>query len=135
MNYKIRRILDFESHYYHIIYGIQNLFVWFKIIWLDRNWDHEYFYELLLFKIRRMIFHRESGCVLPYEGEEIDLKYMKICEKLLYEIIHKGEDFNQEEYKKIEDKTKYWDNVHKRERKIRHLLFYIFEQKLDYWWD
>lgn len=36
---------------YDIPYGIRNLVRWFPVIWKDRNWDHQYIYEILHHKL------------------------------------------------------------------------------------
>jgi hypothetical protein len=47
----VRRI---KSLCYDFFYGIKNLFVWFKIIWNDRQWDYIFLLELLKFKLALM---------------------------------------------------------------------------------
>lgn len=43
-----------KTLYYNLKYGITNLFLYFKIIWNDRQWDHAYLEELTLFKYKLM---------------------------------------------------------------------------------
>lgn len=43
-----------KTLYYNIKYGIINLFLYFKIIWNDRQWDYAYLEELTLFKYKLM---------------------------------------------------------------------------------
>ncbi len=40
--------------YYKILYGIENLIAYFKLIWKDRDWDHYYLFKLIEFKLNRM---------------------------------------------------------------------------------
>jgi len=39
---------------YNIKYGIKNLINWFPTIWLDRDYDHCFFHEIMLHKLKNM---------------------------------------------------------------------------------
>ena len=92
------------SNYRTFTRGIANFWKWKKIIWNDRWWDHHYFYEMMLFKLKDMESHwcrdtngendkdvklilqsliddlkmiQENDFVRK-EHEEIDLKYGKV---------------------------------------------------------
>jgi hypothetical protein len=42
--------------------GLENLIIWFSIIWQDRDWDHYYLYQILRKKLINMeIYHRKYG--------------------------------------------------------------------------
>jgi len=43
-----------EDFFRTIKYGIENLIVWFPIIWQERNWDQWFLYKILQFKLKRM---------------------------------------------------------------------------------
>jgi hypothetical protein len=42
-----------EARYLHkdFIYGLKNLYKWFPTIWRDRDWDHDFIYNLLAKKL------------------------------------------------------------------------------------
>lgn len=40
--------------YSNLIHGIQNIFIYFPIIWIQRDWDWDYLSRLMEFKLRRM---------------------------------------------------------------------------------
>lgn len=46
------------------IQGVKNLITWFPIIWLDRQWDHMYFLEILEKKLKLMEDYFEDGQII-----------------------------------------------------------------------
>lgn len=49
-------------------YGIKNLIVWFPVIWKDRDWDQQFLYVILHFKLKRMEnLHRKYGHLVNSE--------------------------------------------------------------------
>ena len=65
--------------------GIKNLYRWFPIIWNDRDWDHNFFFEIMRFKLKNMEnFFRYYGCHLVAEK---DADKMKVCIILLDRLI------------------------------------------------
>lgn len=55
MLYKIKLWWKFEGRYYHkdFIRGIKNIWLWFPVIWKDRDWDDHYIFEVLKFKLNK----------------------------------------------------------------------------------
>jgi hypothetical protein len=70
MGDNIKEIIDFDDDYKVTIFdrikwwikdarfyprefmaGVKNLYKWFPVIWKDRDWDHNYIFEVLKFKI------------------------------------------------------------------------------------
>lgn len=41
--------------WYNLKYGIPNFWIWRKIVWQDRDWDHWFLYSVMEFKLRNMI--------------------------------------------------------------------------------
>lgn len=71
---------------YSLPRGIINLFLWFKVIWGDRQYDHFYIYKLLHHKLTLMEKHiREKGHSVDNEK---DAKKIKICVLLLDRLIN-----------------------------------------------
>jgi len=66
--------------------GVYNLWVWFPIVWKDRQWDEMYLYQMLEFKFRRMekfYASKYSWC----EDAPIVAKQCQICKNLCERII------------------------------------------------
>ena len=83
-----------KSLYYKIIYGLQNLFTWFRVIWKDRDWDHYWIYYILRFKLSRMVKSFEKYDI--HVGNERHIKQMKTCVWLLDRLI--GNDYADKEW-------------------------------------
>lgn len=47
-------VSDIKNYFRDIFTGMKNLYIWFPIIWKDRNFDQFYLYKILEFKIRNM---------------------------------------------------------------------------------
>lgn len=88
--WKIYRWFRWEAKYTHkkLYIGIKNLIKWFPIVWKDRDWDDFYIFEVLKFKIKNTanLFEKNQSFV----GWENQVRYMRICEKLI--------DLIQDEY-------------------------------------
>jgi hypothetical protein len=57
LKYRFRRIYIIDrvrDLYYTTKYGIENILIWFKVIWKDRDWDSYYFFVIMKKKIERM---------------------------------------------------------------------------------
>ena len=55
--------------------GIKNLITWFTVIWKDRDWDQQFFYEIVYFKLKQMEkFHRNYGNTVNREKYADEIK-------------------------------------------------------------
>ena len=80
--------------------GIKNLFIWFRIIWNDRWWDHHYLYDILRFKLGLMEkSFRKYG---HYVGSEKDAYNMKACCDILDRLI--ADDYHDDAFKEHDEK-------------------------------
>jgi hypothetical protein len=72
---------DWKHFHKYLYYGIKNLITWFPVIWKDRDWDDYYILEILKFKINKTAnsFEKKQRFV----GWEDQVRYMRICEKLI----------------------------------------------------
>jgi hypothetical protein len=73
--------------------GFKNLWKWFPIIWKDRDWDNHFIFEALKFKLKNT-----ANYLVKYDryvGVEDDVRYIRICEKLIQRI---QDDYYQMEY-------------------------------------
>jgi hypothetical protein len=46
-------VTRFVDPYYETKQGIKNIIKWFPVIWEDRDYDHDYIYSVLLFKLKK----------------------------------------------------------------------------------
>lgn len=120
--------------------GIKNLIYYFPVIWKQRDFDHGYIEELILYKFRRQYAHYTSPECVEYVGMEKDIQALKICIDIL-------------ERRNIDWYTSQWYDNPKREspdddiRKNHLLLTYsletrdwkifcnIMEKYFPRWWD
>lgn len=81
--WKLYRWFKWDAKYAHrnIALGFKNLWRWLPIIWKDRDWDHHFIFENLRFKIDNTANYIESK--KRYVGWEEDVRYMRICVKLI----------------------------------------------------
>jgi len=73
--------------------GFINLWKWFPIVWKDRDWDDHFIFEALKFKLKNTANYFEEK--QRFVGWEDEVKYIRICEKLITRI---QEDYYQMEY-------------------------------------
>ena len=93
--WKLYRWVKWELPYQHkyIKYGVQNLYKWFWVIWIDRDWDDHFIFETLKFKLKNTANYFEEK--QRFVGWEDEVKYIRICEKLITRIQN---DYYQAEY-------------------------------------
>jgi len=97
--WKLYRWFKWEAKHFHrdIAQGFRNLWKWFPIIWKDRNWDDYFIFEVLKFKLKNTADYFEE--TQRFVGWEDEVKYIRICEKLIKRI---QDDYYQMEY--LDDK-------------------------------
>ncbi len=65
----------------NIKYGVINLWVWFPIIWKDRQWDHQFIYEIFKHKLHL------TEQLIRHNGHHLfhlrDADRIKLCVNLL----------------------------------------------------
>lgn len=85
----------FEGRYYHIdfVRGVKNLWVWFPVIWKDRNWDDHFIFELLRVKLQKQADY--IGGKDRHLSAKRDSEKMRLVAKL---IKLKQDDFYGMEY-------------------------------------
>jgi hypothetical protein len=134
-------------------YRIKNIIRWIPTLWKDFDWDHTYLYEIMYQKIHFMRLYHEKSQL--FVGVEIEIKWMKICEKLLRDLI--DSEYWKDEYdnKYLNTKNMKLSDYHidhykadlknislityvkseLREQKAKELLFKILSWRVEYWWD
>ena len=76
---------DLKSLKNKIIYGIENIFNWFIIIWSDRDWDEHYFFLLIRKKLDNMSkYFDKYGNFEGYEDVSKTIKEAKyLCDLII----------------------------------------------------
>lgn len=74
---------EFEGRYYHknFIQGVKNLWKWFPTIWRDRDWDHNFIYELLKVKLKHQSDY--IGYHNRHTRSQRDSELMKLTTRLI----------------------------------------------------
>ena len=87
--------LKWDAKYLHrdIYVGIKNLIYWFPVIWMDRNWDESYIFEVLEHKIAAQSKYINDRRY--HMRSERDAEIMMTCVKLSAKVI---EEFYAIEY-------------------------------------
>lgn len=80
--------------------GVRNLIKWFPIIWKDRDWDSNFTYDIISFKLNNMADHYEKYG--HHVGAEYDASRMRLCVRLIQKL--KDEYYQSEYYDYIEEK-------------------------------
>jgi hypothetical protein len=57
------------------------LFDWFPVIWKDRDWDDNFFFEVVKFKITKM--SKSHGADMPYVGNKRNVEIMNLIVRLI----------------------------------------------------
>jgi hypothetical protein len=116
--------------------SIKNLIKWFPIIWNDRDWDHAYVEDMLLFKLNNMYkrFSDPNATYVDWETEHAKpaLKALNLCIKIL----KRRRDNYYTDY--------WWDRgqtnedliiSYQLEKRDWRLFCLMMEKYFNYWWD
>ena len=111
---KIKLWWKFEGRYYHtdFIQGMKNVWKWFPIIWRDRDWDNNYIYEVLRFKLEKQAKYTLKKGI--HVNAERDAEKMLLCARLIQiqqEDLYGNEymDYCEKEFTFVPtDETKQW---------------------------
>ena len=98
--WKLYRWFRWDAKHAHrdIAQGFRNLWKWLPIIWKDRDWDDHFIFEVLKFKIKNTAKYTEKK--QRFVGWEDEVRYMRICEKLMGKIQN---EYYQTEYQDYYD--------------------------------
>lgn len=125
-----------NTNIYYIYRSIKNLIKWFSVIWNDRDWDHGYIEDMLLFKLNNMYkrFSDPDATYVNWESYYTSkaLKALKLCIQIL-------------ERRKNNYYTEYWwsrGQTHEDlllssqlEERDWRLFCRMMEKYFNYWWD
>lgn len=125
--------------------GVRNLLYWFKIIWLDRDWDETWMYEIERHKLKSMLKYFKNS---EWSNSESARRYIQISINLLDIILNQDGRYNDDYVlpyvnmctvqKFIHNYEKYPPQYIKEElRDIKALYLYnkIKYMKSYEWWD
>ena len=152
LKYNIYSYFDkFYSPIRNIIYGIENLFKWFKFAYQDRDWDNWYFEKMLHFKLTNMVkFHKKYSH--NSESDKI-IKQIQFTIRILDRMLNNWDDYIHPAYQAyLDEQHDGWFNRHKspeelklwwkwhdwelhRRKRDRKLLSWMLEKYLETWWD
>jgi hypothetical protein len=82
--------------------GVKNLWYWLPIIWKDRNWDHQYIFDILSHKLKAQ--SKYIGDMDTHTRAKRDAEVMMTCVRLIEKV---QDEFYSMEYMEYE-KTKHW---------------------------
>lgn len=119
----IRCILDLLNN---LKYGIKNIYVWFPVIWKDRQFDHGYLYTVLGKKLELMetFFLSDDTNVVNAKKYGKQIKIARIlCNRL------ETEDYSNP------NKWADWKYSIQQEKQDREYLFDLMKKRVPEWWD
>ena len=105
---KVRLWWKFDGRYYHkdFIQGVKNLIKWFPTIWKDRDWDHNFIYEIIKVKLNNQAkyisFHNR------HTSAKRDSEKMLLCSKLIQRC---QDDFYDMEYMDYHESNYNWLDI------------------------
>lgn len=84
------------------IRGIENLWYWLPVIWKDRNWDHQFIFDILSHKLKAHLAY--IGGRGNHVSAERDAEIMMTCVRLIEKV---NDEYYGMEYMDYH-KTKHW---------------------------
>ena len=107
----LRRKIDYISLWWEhngrylgneFIRGIKNLWYWLPIIWKDRNWDHQYIFDILSHKLKAQSAYIGGRGI--HVSAERDAEIMMTCVRLIEKVQDEWYNMEYMDY----HKTKHW---------------------------
>jgi len=118
--------------------SVNNLKNWFKIIWKDREWDHGYFYEIIYFKLERMLkFYENKSLVTVCEERRLrTVKQLKLTMFVLKRIID-DDYYLFEEYDRLSKINQKWALKYIKEMQEQDMDMFnkCIKKYSPCWWD
>ena len=117
---KIRIWRRWEGRYMHkeFAQGVKNLWKWFPIIWKDRDWDHDFIYNMLAKKLEfqaKYIGNRGIHVDAKRDSERMMLvaKLIKLQQDDFYAMEYMDYQVTEDFYIPVDDKPEYfeWEQV------------------------
>lgn len=117
----ITKITDFLRN---VKYGLQNLWKWKSIIYVDRDWDWAFLYRIMAFKMESMADSIETYGL--HWGKEVTVEELRECAKRLRRV-------EQEDYGNGREMK--WEIVEKLIEEDEALVYKTMKEKARSWWD
>jgi hypothetical protein len=117
---KIRIWWRWEARYMHkdFVQGVKNLWKWFPTIWKDRDWDHDFIYNLLAKKLEFQAKYFNNNGI--HVDAKRDAERMMLVAKLIklqhadfYAMEYMDYQVTEDFYIPVDDKPEYfeWEQV------------------------
>jgi len=97
--------------------SIQKLYYWFHIIWKDRDWDHDYIFEILKHKLKSQSKYLETQD--SHLRVQQDVRRIKLCISLIAKV--QDETYKMEYQDYLEDEIRFEDYKDKEGFKEIHI--------------
>jgi len=106
-HWKVYRWFRWEAKYFphRFVTGIKNLWKWFPVIWKDRDYDHDFIFEILKFKLNNMANRFEQ--TNRFVDSTKQASKIRTCVRLIQKI--QDDDYSSEMHE-------YWDTKMRVER-------------------
>lgn len=109
--------------------SLYNLFYYFKVVWNDRDWDHDYMWTLQLKKFEKAYKYRQSKWCMRCVGQEKQDQALRICINILKRLTTK-DNYYMEFWTSKSPCTSI--SIEERDWKIYCKLIEKYQQT---WWD
>lgn len=73
---------------WHFCSTIKKMFIYFPLIWRDQDWDADFLYEMMEFKMERMLKALKEGSA---EHDKDTLQALRICARIMHRLSHRWE--------------------------------------------
>lgn len=150
-NWKPRKVI--REFYWSVKYGTKSLIKWLPIVWKDRDFDHDYFEDILRFKLRNMMnffygpdTHIENAEKYGKEIEEVldllervhndnyfwEISGISLDDESFEAFVEKLNNRTEEESKLVfENHKKAWEM----EKEDRMRAYQLLGENVSKWWD
>ena len=130
MNYRLRRLLDIQNHWFYLYYGVRNLVSWFSIIWKDRDWDHNFLLRIMEKKLSSMAYlHENHGHLLNNGRYARQLRIAAHLCKRLHE-----EPYYETASLRFDRRTANFVGA-ELQKQDKEMLGRLIGKYIDHWWD
>jgi hypothetical protein len=95
---------EHNGKYLHLNFkrGIKNLWYWLPVIWKDRNWDHQFIFDILSHKLKAQSAYIGGGDI--HQNAKRDAEVMMTCVRLIEKVSSEWYSMEYMDY----HKTKHW---------------------------
>ena len=132
----MRKFFDkyFRYPYDDFKQGIKNLIKWFPIIWKDRNWDHDFIFSILKFKLTTQAESTLKNDI--HTRAQYDAEKMRLCVRLIEKIQSGDYDTEYQSYEKSKyDSLSQMDKNKLSGREKLNMMFEIESSNYDLYFD